>query len=187
MARSNHSPFWTHDTVAAAVLAGVGAASLQIKLDALADELNIPMLTACIHAWPMVLIFAGLALLLVQSAARDAKKDEKPQAARTLEILPARNPTLSAELPRALPRDTARSVPTVEIAETLRIVPPFGPDQRVRYGKATQMRAREESAGRSGEGPAPLPQTSQEWDAGVVALEGELQRQLDLAVGGTEV
>ena len=64
MARGNHYPFWTHDTVAAAVLAGVGAASFQIKLDALASELKIPAITACVHAWPMLLIFAGVVMLL---------------------------------------------------------------------------------------------------------------------------
>ena len=187
MAPSNHSPFWTHDTVAAAVLAAVGAASLQIKLDALADELHVPMLTACIHHWPMVLLFAGLALLLVQSAARDAEKDAESRTVRTLEIVPSRNVVRSLELPRALPRDRVRSLPVEKIADTFRIMPPFGPDQRIGYGKAVEKNAREESVGGSMEGPAPLPQTSQEWDAGVIALEGELQRQLDLAVGGTEV
>lgn len=69
MARGNSYPFWTHDTVAAAVLAGVGAASFQIKLDALASELKIPVITACVHAWPMLLIFAGVVMLLVQPVA----------------------------------------------------------------------------------------------------------------------
>ncbi|HWX93507.1 MAG TPA: hypothetical protein VNY29_12825 [Terriglobales bacterium] len=69
MARFNSYPFWTHDTVAAAVLAGVGAASFQIKLDALASELKIPAITACAHAWPMFLIFAGVLMLLVQPVA----------------------------------------------------------------------------------------------------------------------
>jgi hypothetical protein len=69
MARSNSYPFWTHDTVAAAVLAGVGAASFQIKLDALASELKIPAITACVHAWPMLLIFAGVVMMLVQPVA----------------------------------------------------------------------------------------------------------------------
>src|SRR5580700_902593 len=69
MVRGNSYPFWTHDTVAAAVLAGVGAASFQIKLDALASELKIPAITACVHAWPMLLIFAGVVMLLVQPVA----------------------------------------------------------------------------------------------------------------------
>jgi hypothetical protein len=69
MARGNSYPFWTHDTVAAAVLAGVGAASFQIKLDALASEWKIPAITACVHAWPMLLIFAGVVMLLVQPVA----------------------------------------------------------------------------------------------------------------------
>ena len=70
MARSSY-PFWTHDTVAAAVLAGVGGASLQIKLDALANILNIPVVTACLQGWPMLLILAGVVMLLVQPAAGD--------------------------------------------------------------------------------------------------------------------
>jgi hypothetical protein len=73
MARGNHYPFWTHDTVAAAVLAGVGAASFQIKLDALASELKIPAITACVHAWPMLLIFAGVVMLLVQPVERERR------------------------------------------------------------------------------------------------------------------
>ena len=51
MAR-NHYPFWTHDTVAAAVLAGVGTASFQSRLDAWAANLNIPVVTALVHGWP---------------------------------------------------------------------------------------------------------------------------------------
>ena len=66
MARERY-PFWTHDTVAAAVLAGVGMASLQSKLDGLASELNIPLFTALVHGWPMVALFASLVLLIVRS------------------------------------------------------------------------------------------------------------------------
>jgi hypothetical protein len=65
MARSNHYPFWTHDTVAAAVLAGVGTASFQSKLDAWAAKLNVPAVTALVHGWPMLLILAGLILLVI--------------------------------------------------------------------------------------------------------------------------
>jgi len=62
-------PFWTHDTVAAAVLAGVGMASLQSKLDGVASELNIPAVTALVHGWPMVALFASLILLVMRSVA----------------------------------------------------------------------------------------------------------------------
>jgi hypothetical protein len=65
MARSNHYPFWTHDTVAAAVLAGVGTASFQSKLDAWAAKLNVAAVTALVHGWPMLLILAGLILLVI--------------------------------------------------------------------------------------------------------------------------
>lgn len=83
MARGNHFPFWTHDTVAAAVLAGVGAASLQIKLDALANDWNIPVLTACLHGWPMLLILVGVVMLLVQPGPgdRERKRQDDGQAA----------------------------------------------------------------------------------------------------------
>lgn len=60
-------PFWTHDTVAAAVLAGVGMASLQSKLDGVANELNVPVVTALVHGWPMVALFASLVLLVMRS------------------------------------------------------------------------------------------------------------------------
>jgi hypothetical protein len=60
-------PFWTHDTVAAAVLAGVGMASLQSKLDGVASELNVPVITALVHGWPMVALFASLILLVMRS------------------------------------------------------------------------------------------------------------------------
>ena len=69
MASSNHYPFWTHDTVAAAVLAGVGTASFQSKLDAWASKLNVPFVTALVHGWPMLLILAGLILLLIHPVA----------------------------------------------------------------------------------------------------------------------
>ena len=79
MASSNHYPFWTHDTVAAAVLAGVGTASFQSKLDAWASQLNVPVVTALVHGWPMLLILAGLILLLIHPVAESsvAKSDRK--------------------------------------------------------------------------------------------------------------
>ena len=67
-------PFWTHDTVASAVLAGAGMASLQNKLDGWASELNLPLVTACVRGWPLVVMFAGLALLLLDSM--ESKTDE---------------------------------------------------------------------------------------------------------------
>ena len=66
---SNHYPFWTHDTVAAAVLAGVGTASFQSRLDALAVKLNVPAVTAMVHGWPMLMIFVGLVLLVIHPMA----------------------------------------------------------------------------------------------------------------------
>jgi hypothetical protein len=69
MASRNHYPFWTHDTVAAAVLAGVGTASFQSKLDAWASQLNVPVVTALVHGWPMLLILAGFILLLIHPVA----------------------------------------------------------------------------------------------------------------------
>lgn len=65
MASSSEYPFWTHDTVAAAVLAGVATASAQSRLDAWATRLNVPTITALVHGWPMLLILAGLILLLI--------------------------------------------------------------------------------------------------------------------------
>lgn len=78
---SRRYPFWTHDTVAAAVLAGVGMASLQSKLDGVASEMNVPAVTALVHGWPMVALFAALILLIVHSVgqaeqAGDETKDE---------------------------------------------------------------------------------------------------------------
>jgi len=69
MKGGNHYSFWTHDTVAAAVLAGVGTASFQSKLDVWASKLNIPAVTALVDGWPMLLIFAGLILLLIHPVA----------------------------------------------------------------------------------------------------------------------
>jgi hypothetical protein len=72
---SNQYPFWTHDTVAAAVLAGVGTASCQSRLDVWAIKLNIPAVTALVHGWPMLLIFLGLVMLVIHPVS-------EPQAAR---------------------------------------------------------------------------------------------------------
>ena len=72
---SNQYPFWTHDTVAAAVLAGVGTASCQSRLDVWASKLNIPAVTALVHGWPMLLIFLGLVMLVIHPVS-------EPQAAR---------------------------------------------------------------------------------------------------------
>jgi len=69
-------PFWTHDTVAAAVLAGVGMASGQSKLDGVASELNIPAVTALVHGWPLVALFASLILLVMRSVA-DAERSDR--------------------------------------------------------------------------------------------------------------
>lgn len=68
MASSSQYPFWTHDTVAAAVLAGVATASAQTRLDAWAAQLNVSTITALVHGWPMLLILVGLVLLLVHPA-----------------------------------------------------------------------------------------------------------------------
>lgn len=73
---SNQYPFWTHDTVAAAVLAGVGTASFQSRLDVWASKLNIPAVTALVHGWPMLLIFLGLVMLVIHPVS-------EPQAARS--------------------------------------------------------------------------------------------------------
>jgi len=81
MASAKHYPFWTHDTVAAAVLAGVGMASLQTKLDAWAGELNLPAVSACVRGWPMLVMFAGLVLLLLHSVEGRVEIPEEPQRA----------------------------------------------------------------------------------------------------------
>ena len=89
MASSNHYPFWTHDTVAAAVLAGVGTASFQSKLDVWAAKLNVPFVTALVHGWPMLLILAGVILLLLYPIAdssvqkRDVKSTEISHESQT--------------------------------------------------------------------------------------------------------
>jgi hypothetical protein len=69
-------PFWTHDTVAAAVLAGVGMASLQSKLDRVASELNISAVTAVVHGWPMIALFGALVLLVLHSGGDSPREQE---------------------------------------------------------------------------------------------------------------
>jgi len=64
MTRRKRYPFWTQDTIAAAVMAGVGTASVQSKLEAWARGVNIPAVTALVHYWPVLMIIAGLILLL---------------------------------------------------------------------------------------------------------------------------
>jgi hypothetical protein len=85
MASSSQYPFWTHDTVAAAVLAGVATASAQSRLDTWAARLNLPTITALVHGWPMLLILAGLILLLVHPAESRVPK-ATPQAGESREI-----------------------------------------------------------------------------------------------------
>lgn len=75
MANGQRYSFWTHDTVAAAVLAGIGMASLQSKLDGFASELNVPVITALAHGWPMVGLFVSIVLLVVHSPAEDQQKE----------------------------------------------------------------------------------------------------------------
>jgi hypothetical protein len=86
MASSNHYLFWTHDTVAAAVLAGVGTASFQSRLDAWATKLNVPVVSALVHGWPMLLIFAGLILLLIHPVAESSFGKSDSAAGKSMEI-----------------------------------------------------------------------------------------------------
>ena len=76
---SNQYPFWTHDTVAAAVLAGVGTASFQSRLDVWATKLNIPAVTALVHGWPMLLIFLGLVMLVIHPVSEPATSRPKSE------------------------------------------------------------------------------------------------------------
>ena len=76
MSNERRYSFWTHDTGAAAVLAGVGMASLQSKLDGFASELNIPLITTFAHDWPLVALFASLILLVVNSAGEGREKED---------------------------------------------------------------------------------------------------------------
>jgi hypothetical protein len=61
--------------VAAAVLAGVGMASLQSKLDGVASELNVPVVTALVHGWPMVALFGALILLVMRSVGEASRSE----------------------------------------------------------------------------------------------------------------
>lgn len=83
---SRRYPFWTHDTVAAAVLAGVGMASLQSKLDGVANELNVPVVTALVHGWPMVALFASLVLLVMRSVGEAEGSERETQNGKRGEI-----------------------------------------------------------------------------------------------------
>ena len=87
MTRNQYS-FWTHDTVAAAVLAGVGTASFQSRLDVWATKLNIPAVTALVHGWPMLLIFLGLVMLVIhpvsEAQASGPATSESPRSSHGL-------------------------------------------------------------------------------------------------------
>ena len=79
MASSKRYPFWTQDTIAAAVLAGVGTASVQSKLEAWASGVNVPAVTAFVHYGPVLMNIAGLILLLthpVAGASGQARAEE---------------------------------------------------------------------------------------------------------------
>lgn len=79
-------PFWTHDTVAAAVLAGVGMASLQSKLDGVASELNVPVVTALVHGWPLAALFASLVMLVMRSVGEAERSERKMENGKRDEI-----------------------------------------------------------------------------------------------------
>lgn len=78
MASRIHDPFWTEDTLAAAVLAGVGTAAFQSKLDAIATRFDYPALHAFALWWPLLLIIGGLVLLLLHPA----RRSEDPAAVK---------------------------------------------------------------------------------------------------------
>lgn len=86
MARRNGYPFWTQDTVAAAVMAGVATASMQSKLEAWASDVNIGAVTALVHYWPLLMIIAGLVLLLMHPVAPPAGSGDAQRTAGTTEI-----------------------------------------------------------------------------------------------------
>ena len=75
MANGQRYSFWTHDTMAAAVLAGIGMASLQSKLDGFASELNVPVITAAAHGWPMLGLFVSIILLVLHSPSDGRQKE----------------------------------------------------------------------------------------------------------------
>lgn len=78
-------PFWTQDTIAAAVLAGVGTASVQSKLEAWASDVNIAAVTALVHYWPVLMILAGLILLLTHPVAVPSSSRRTAAATETTE------------------------------------------------------------------------------------------------------
>ena len=86
MARNNRYPFWTQDTVAAAVLAGVATASAQSKLEAWALDANNAAFTALVHYWPVLMILAGLVLLLLHPVTPERLSDRAPGSSNETEI-----------------------------------------------------------------------------------------------------
>jgi hypothetical protein len=94
MSNERRYSFWTHDTVAAAVLAGVGMASLQSKLDGFASELNVPFITTFAHDWPLVALFASLILLVVNSAGESREKEAHVTVAEARPQPPGIEPTI---------------------------------------------------------------------------------------------
>jgi hypothetical protein len=94
MASSQRYSFWTQDTVAAAVLAGVGMASLQSKLDGFANELNVPLITAFAHGWPLVVLFASLILMVVNSVGESREKEARVRQAEAKPEPPRLEPDL---------------------------------------------------------------------------------------------
>ncbi len=66
------NPFRMDETIAAAIVAGVGTALVQIKLDTLDAAFHVPMLHAFAEWWPMLLIIAGLLVWLAQPESRDS-------------------------------------------------------------------------------------------------------------------
>lgn len=105
MSNGHRYSFWTHDTVAAAVLAGVGMASLQSKLDGFANELNVPLITAFARDWPLVALFASLILLMVNSA---GVSREKGGRVREIEVK-RESPTVEPSIQTAA-RDLSEAV-----------------------------------------------------------------------------
>ena len=85
MASNRRYPFWTQDTIAAAILAGVGTASVQSKLEAWASGVNIAAVTVLVHYWPVLMILAGLILLLIHPVASQNAADRSPHAPETTE------------------------------------------------------------------------------------------------------
>ena len=81
MVSRNSNPFWTEDTVAAAVLASAGTGLFQNRLDTIVGALNYPMLETLVQCWPVLLILSGLVLLVMK---RSSEKS-------SLQVVPSRN------------------------------------------------------------------------------------------------